>query len=149
MIRRPPRSTLFPYTTLFRSRNAALREARGEWIYFLDDDSTPPPDNLRRAAPLFSRPEAQMVGGPALCPPEAPGLERVFTLVMGSWLAFGPSRARYQAVGRLRETSEKELILCNLLARRSTLVEAGGVDEALDRESGGEGKRVGLGGRRI
>src|SRR2546429_1535377 len=26
MIRRPPRSTLFPYTTLFRS-NAALREA--------------------------------------------------------------------------------------------------------------------------
>src|SRR2546427_3967893 len=27
MIRRPPRSTLFPYTTLFRSR---FREARGE-----------------------------------------------------------------------------------------------------------------------
>src|SRR3712207_7466828 len=25
MIRRPPRSTLFPYTTLFRSRTAALR----------------------------------------------------------------------------------------------------------------------------
>src|SRR5216683_6194079 len=25
MIRRPPRSTLFPYTTLFRSRRAALR----------------------------------------------------------------------------------------------------------------------------
>src|SRR3989442_15623973 len=28
MIRRPPRSTLFPYTTLFRSRNRAIR--RGE-----------------------------------------------------------------------------------------------------------------------
>src|SRR3712207_7214265 len=26
MIRRPPRSTLFPYTTLFRSRYAALRD---------------------------------------------------------------------------------------------------------------------------
>src|SRR5688572_31640845 len=26
MIRRPPRSTLFPYTTLFRSKVAALRE---------------------------------------------------------------------------------------------------------------------------
>src|SRR3712207_6985548 len=25
MIRRPPRSTLFPYTTLFRSRNASLQ----------------------------------------------------------------------------------------------------------------------------
>src|SRR2546422_8466652 len=27
MIRRPPRSTLFPYTTLFRSRDLARREA--------------------------------------------------------------------------------------------------------------------------
>src|SRR5256885_13239530 len=28
MIRRPPRSTLFPYTTLFRSRRGAARAAR-------------------------------------------------------------------------------------------------------------------------
>src|SRR3712207_7258401 len=28
MIRRPPRSTLFPYTTLFRSREIPLSEAR-------------------------------------------------------------------------------------------------------------------------
>src|SRR5256885_4710461 len=28
MIRRPPRSTLFPYTTLFRSRGSALRDSR-------------------------------------------------------------------------------------------------------------------------
>src|SRR3712207_8020466 len=30
MIRRPPRSTLFPYTTLFRSRAAGLLPGRGE-----------------------------------------------------------------------------------------------------------------------
>src|SRR5437899_7806471 len=29
MIRRPPRSTLFPYTTLFRSREAPARADRG------------------------------------------------------------------------------------------------------------------------
>src|SRR5690348_17375088 len=29
MIRRPPRSTLFPYTTLFRSRGSSRRRARG------------------------------------------------------------------------------------------------------------------------
>src|SRR5437868_9106089 len=29
MIRRPPRSTLFPYTTLFRSRRRRLRQDRG------------------------------------------------------------------------------------------------------------------------
>src|SRR5690348_17591713 len=30
MIRRPPRSTLFPYTTLFRSEGDAFEVARGE-----------------------------------------------------------------------------------------------------------------------
>src|SRR3712207_7529085 len=30
MIRRPPRSTLFPYTTLFRSRDAADEQARDD-----------------------------------------------------------------------------------------------------------------------
>src|ERR1035438_8512211 len=34
MIRRPPRSTLFPYTTLFRSvRGAGLRVGRGQTVY--------------------------------------------------------------------------------------------------------------------
>src|SRR2546422_7297142 len=33
MIRRPPRSTLFPYTTLFRS----LREGPGEFTQLLDE----------------------------------------------------------------------------------------------------------------
>src|SRR3712207_9006585 len=32
MIRRPPRSTLFPYTTLFRSANGNNSHGFGEWI---------------------------------------------------------------------------------------------------------------------
>src|SRR2546426_2596079 len=32
MIRRPPRSTLFPYTTLFRSRTALVEQARANQI---------------------------------------------------------------------------------------------------------------------
>src|SRR6266480_6619719 len=31
MIRRPPRSTLFPYTTLFRSLQQRLRDVPGDW----------------------------------------------------------------------------------------------------------------------
>src|SRR3712207_8618570 len=31
MIRRPPRSTLFPYTTLFRSRGRRLGDAAAAW----------------------------------------------------------------------------------------------------------------------
>jgi len=111
-------------------RNAAIKAARGEWIYFLDDDSVPPPDNLRRAAKLFSDPAVKMIGGPNLCPPDAPPLEQVFAVVLASWM-FGPSRARYARAGEIRATSEKELILCNLLARRVDLLELGGFNEAL------------------
>src|SRR5690349_22057382 len=32
MIRRPPRSTLFPYTTLFRSVVARLQDGVGNWL---------------------------------------------------------------------------------------------------------------------
>ena len=112
-------------------RNAALRAARGEIIYFLDDDSRPGADILRRAVEHFKSPEVKMLGGPNLCPPDAPRIEQAFALTMGSWLAFGPSCARYRAVGQPRPTSEKELILCNLLARRDALLELGGFNELL------------------
>ena len=112
-------------------RNTGLKAARGELIYFLDDDSMALTDNLRRAVEHFRDPKVKLVGGPNLCPPDAPGLEQVFALVLSSWLAFGPSRARYASVGRLRESSEKELILCNLMARRDALLELGGFNEAL------------------
>src|SRR5258707_11590995 len=38
MIRRPPRSTLFPYTTLFRSASEALRSSRPQRRNTLRDD---------------------------------------------------------------------------------------------------------------
>lgn len=112
-------------------RNTAIRTARGEIIYFLDDDSRPAPDILRKAVAAFSSPDVKMVGGPNLCPPDAPALEQSFALTMGAFLAFGPSCARYRATGRPRVTSEKELILCNLLARRDAMLELGGFNEAL------------------
>jgi succinoglycan biosynthesis protein ExoA len=112
-------------------RNTALRAAKGDLIYFLDDDSLPPPDNLRRALAHIADPTVVMVGGPNVCPAEAPPLEQAFAAVMGTWLAFGPSRARYTPVGKPRASGEKELILCNLMGRREALLAAGGFDEAL------------------
>src|SRR5690606_4367208 len=90
-------------------RNSALKAASGEIIYFLDDDSLPLAENLRHAVSHFSKPEVKMVGGPNVCPPDAPPLEQTFALTMGSWLAFGPSRARYRSIGTTRDSSEKEL----------------------------------------
>lgn len=112
-------------------RNEAIKSARGEIIYFLDDDARPERNNLGRAIEHFRDPKVKMVGGPNLCPPDAPLVEQVFAVVLSSWLAFGPSRARYTSVGGVRSSSEKELILCNLLARRDALLEPGGFDPSL------------------
>ena len=112
-------------------RNVALQAARGEWIYFLDDDALAQPENLQRVEKLLNDPTVAIIGGPNLCPPDAPWREQVFAVVLASWLAFGPSRARYTPVGRERDAGEKELILCNLLARRADLLELGGFNEAL------------------
>jgi len=112
-------------------RNAAIKAARGDLIYFLDDDSMPDRGNLGRATNIFNDSSVKMLGGPNCCPPDAPPLEQIFALVLGSWLAFGPSRARYTPVGKRRDSSEKELILCNLIARREALLDLGGFNEAL------------------
>lgn len=112
-------------------RNTAMRAAKGELIYFLDDDSVPPPANVRRAVAAFADPQVKMIGGPNLCPPDAPFIEQVFALVHASWLAFFSSRARYASVGKVRVSGEKELILCNLAARRDAMLELGGFNEAL------------------
>src|SRR2546422_3669080 len=53
MIRRPPRSTLFPYTTLFRSEGRIGEEVQGE----TDDGAAPATDeHLEIASPARLRP---------------------------------------------------------------------------------------------
>jgi hypothetical protein len=115
-------------------RNIALKGVKGELVYMLDDDSVAPPGNLRYAVKYFADPQVKMVGGPSLCPPDAPPFEQALGLVMGSWLAFGPSCARYRAVGKLRASSEKELISCNLVARRAAVLEVGFDDKLWPNE---------------
>ena len=112
-------------------RNVAAKRATGDWIYFLDDDSCPPTGTLRVWLKVISHDDAVIVGGPNLCPPSAPRLELAFAATMANRLAFGPSVARYSAVGQTRSTDEKELILCNLLIRRDLFLAEGGFDESL------------------
>src|SRR2546430_13385158 len=59
MIRRPPRSTLFPYTTLFRSRLAAREVQSGEEARsFLDDLAG---DGERHGAGPVTRPAHETI----------------------------------------------------------------------------------------
>src|SRR3712207_1041524 len=62
MIRRPPRSTLFPYTTLFRSRHLAQRAE--EVCSALD--GTPTHRSIDRVAPLGRSGHRRLEPGPPL-----------------------------------------------------------------------------------
>src|SRR5256886_16410119 len=55
MIRRPPRSTLFPYTTLFRSGQAAPAQLRGDADRALTAPGVPD-DIVLREAPVVEDP---------------------------------------------------------------------------------------------
>src|SRR2546429_3280035 len=54
MIRRPPRSTLFPYTTLFRSPDTKATDAAGK-AYHTNYDSTCPSGNGQAVPTLLEQ----------------------------------------------------------------------------------------------
>jgi GT2 family glycosyltransferase len=112
-------------------RNEAVKIALGDWIYFLDDDSIADQRNLHRALQHANDSKVAVIGGPNLCPTNAPKLEQWFALAMGSKLAFGPSAARYRKIGGPRLSSEKELILCNLMFRKKEFESEGAFDCSL------------------
>ena len=114
-----------------RQRNQAVQQAKGEIVYFLDDDSLIAADALNRLAGHFTDPQVVAVGGPSLTPDDDSLLQRCFGALFTSLLGAGGVRNRYQAVGGVRQTTERELILCNLAFRRTAFLEQGGLDERL------------------
>src|SRR5439155_24665559 len=62
MLRRPPRSTLFPYTTLFRSRSGGVQRGDGDRVH----PAIHQPGDLRRPRRVLAAPgDWPAVGRPA------------------------------------------------------------------------------------
>ena len=114
-----------------RQRNTAAREAQGEIIYFLDDDSRAAPSALSTIREILADPAVAVVGGPSLTPEDDTTLQQLFGAALASPLGAGAVRNRYRAVGTTRETTDRELILCNLAMRREVFIDFGGFDERL------------------
>src|SRR5688572_784382 len=106
-----------------RQRNQALARARGELIYFLDDDSRLEPDALERALECLDGPGVDGVGGPVLPAPTDGGFQRAAAAALGSRFGLGPFRHRWSSSGPIRAAGERELISANLIVRRSALVD--------------------------
>lgn len=114
-----------------RQRNAAANEARGDIIYFLDDDSHVSPDCLTLCAQILEDQTVAVVGGPSLTPASDSLLQQLIGCALSSLLGAGAVRNRYRASGVTRTTTDKELILCNLAIRRNVFIDSGGFDERL------------------
>lgn len=114
-----------------RQRNMAAREATGDILYFLDDDSLVVPDALKRIAASFKELNVAAVGGPSLTPPGDSTFQKSIAWALSSSLGGGAIRNRYRSVGKLRDTDDRELILCNLAFRREIYLSFGGLDERL------------------
>jgi cellulose synthase/poly-beta-1,6-N-acetylglucosamine synthase-like glycosyltransferase len=114
-----------------RQRNIAAREARGDILYFLDDDALVVPGALKRISRCFDDERVAAVGGPSLTPPSDSHFQRAIAWALASRFGGGAVRNRYRSVGVLRATDDRELILCNLAFRRETYLTFGGLDERL------------------
>ena len=112
-------------------RNMAARAAKGEILYFLDDDSRVTPGFLQAAAVHYRDPQVAAVGGPSLTPETDSALQRAIGAAFASAVGGGGVRNRYRICGRARATSDSELILCNLSFRREVFLAHGGLDERL------------------
>lgn len=112
-------------------RNMAAREARGEILYFLDDDSRVSPGFLATAAGHYADQRVAAVGGPSLTPATDSALQRAIGIAFASAVGGGGVRNRYRKSGTARFSSDNELILCNLSFRREIFLAHEGLDERL------------------
>jgi len=114
-----------------RQRNMAAAEARGDILYFLDDDAVVQADVLKRVAAAFSDPAVALVGGPSITPATDTPFQRAIGRALSSAFGGGAIRNRYRRHGTRRDTDDRELILCNLAFRKDVYLANGGLDERL------------------
>lgn len=114
-----------------RQRNEAVNMARGDLLFFLDNDSLVPPSLFRRAVSTLETSRADVVGGPSATPRNDTVLQRCFGYAYSSPFGTLGSRRRYRSIGNVKEATEIDLIMCNLCLRRRVFLDAGCLDERL------------------
>jgi succinoglycan biosynthesis protein ExoA len=107
-------------------RNMGVSACKSPYVYFLDDDSQVVPQTPRHLMAHFEDARTAVAGGPNLCRPDAAPFEKTVSAVLASWMGSFKVRTRYAALGSVKEATEKDLILCNMMVRRETFITEGG-----------------------
>ncbi len=112
-----------------RQRNEGIKEAKGEIIIFLDNDSEIPKDYLIKIEKHHKN--YDIVGGPAETSNEDTFLGKCEGSVIASYFASQKMQSKFKGIGKIREATEKELILCNLSIKKEILIKYGLFNENL------------------
>ncbi|MDO9181765.1 MAG: glycosyltransferase family 2 protein [Bacteriovorax sp.] len=115
-----------------KQRNMLSKHAQGDFILFLDDDSIPKRNLLAcYLNTIREHPELKICGGPSVLVENDMYFTNPSILFFSSAFGIGPVRSRYNPVGKKRNASEKELILCNMLIRKDFFLKTSGFDQNL------------------
>ena len=104
-------------------RDIGAENAKGEILCFLDDDSYPEKDWIKKALPYFNNPSVWAIGGPAVTPPGDSFLQKVSGAVFLTKVGGGVPE-RYCPVGKVKEVDDWPSV--NLIARKDAFIKIGG-----------------------
>lgn len=113
-------------------RNELAKAAKGEYLLFLDNDSEPDERILTVYSTLIKKyPSVVIFGGPSLLKIEQTNFQVVLNFFFSSIFGIGPFKSRYNSIGPVRLTTERELILSNMMIKREYFINSGGFNGEL------------------
>jgi len=104
-------------------RDLGAKQATGEILVFLDDDSYPEPNLLEISTQYFQDQQVVALGGPAITPPQDGFWQKVSGAVFLSKLSGGVPE-RYIPIGEVREIEDWPSV--NLVVRKQDFLSIGG-----------------------
>lgn len=112
-------------------RNSAAEKAKGDILYFLDNDSLPGKENLNIINRSLNKKNTVVIGGPSLSRKNDSNLQKIEAIALGSFIGSAKSKSRYSQTGHARKSDETELILCNMAIKCDTFIKMKGFNPKL------------------
>lgn len=113
------------------NRNYGIKKAKGEIIYFLDDDAIIDKNILKNAEEFFDKYDVDILGGPQLTPKDDKFFAKIFGSAIESYWCSYKMANRYKK-GKLNlDADELSLTSANVFIKKNVFKKIKGFDERL------------------